>query len=83
MTPTKQKRSHSCLQYSGKISFLREEDLQVVGPELHFVNNHHQLTTVLVAALRPAINVKNELLIKMTATASSEAEGGRACGQRG
>jgi hypothetical protein len=30
-------------------------------------------TTVLVAALRPAINGKNELLIKMTATASSEA----------
>ncbi len=77
MTPTKQKRSHSCLQYSGKISFLREEDLQVVGPELHFVNDQIITgpTTVHVAALCPAINGKNELLIKMTATASSEAEG--------
>jgi hypothetical protein len=43
---------------------------------VHYLfSNHHQLTTVLVAALRPAINVKNELLIKMTAPASSEAEG--------
>jgi hypothetical protein len=55
----------------------REEDLQVVGPELHFVNDQiiTSPTTVLVAVLRPAINGKNELLIKMTATTSSETEG--------
>jgi hypothetical protein len=31
--------------------------------------------SVLVAALRPAITEQNELLVKMTATASLEAEG--------
>jgi hypothetical protein len=41
----------------------REEDLQVVGPELHSVNDQIITSpmTVLVAALRPAINGKNDL----------------------
>jgi len=44
-----------------------------VGPELHFVKGRIITSpmTVLVGALLPAINAKNELLIKITATASS------------
>jgi hypothetical protein len=73
----KQKRGLSCRFYSGKISFLRVEDLSEVGPELHFVNGEiiTSPTTVLVADLLPAINTKNELLFQITATASSEADG--------
>ena len=73
----KQKRGLSCRVYSGKISFLRVEDLSEVGPELHFVNGEiiTSPTTVLVADLLPAINTKNELLFQITATASSEADG--------
>ncbi len=69
----KQKRSLSCRLYSGKISFIRVEGLTEVGPELHFVKGRiiTSPTTVLVGALLPAINAKNELLIKITATASS------------
>jgi len=73
---------HLCPIYTCTSSLLLRRACwrQVVGPELHFVNGEivTSPTTVLVAALRPAINGKNELLIKMTATASSEAEGGRA-----
>ena len=66
----KQKRGLSCRFYSGKISFLRVEDLSEVGPELHFVNGEiiTSPTRVLVADLLPAINTKNELLFQITAT---------------
>ena len=48
-----------------------------MGPELLIVNGKiiTSSVSVLVAALRPAITEQNELLVKITATASSEAEG--------
>ena len=41
----KQKKGPSCHLNTGKLTFLRVEDLQVVGPELLIVNekDHHQL----------------------------------------
>ena len=73
----KQKKGPSCHLNTGKLTFLRVEDLQVVGPELLIVNGKiiTSSVSVLVAALRPAITEQNELLVEMTATASSEAEG--------
>jgi hypothetical protein len=66
----KQKKGPSCHLNTGKLTFLRVEDLQVVGPELLILNGKIITSSVLVlvAALRPAITEQNELLVKMTAT---------------
>ncbi len=73
----KQKKGPSCHLNTGKLTFLRVEDLQVVGPELLIVNGKiiTSSVSVLVAALRPAITEQNELLVKIIATASLVAEG--------
>jgi hypothetical protein len=61
---------------TAKICFLRVEDHEVVGPELLLINgNIVSSQIILVDALRPAITGENELLVQITASTSSEAEG--------
>jgi hypothetical protein len=72
----KKKRGPSCEFYTAKICFLRVEDREVVGPELLLINgNIISSQIILVDALCPAITGENELLVQITASASSEAEG--------
>jgi hypothetical protein len=70
------KRGPSCEFYTAKICFLRVEDREVVGPELLLINkNIVSSQIILVDAPHPAITGENELLVQITASASSEAEG--------
>jgi hypothetical protein len=72
----KKKRGPSCEFYTAKICFLRVEDRKVVRPELLLINkNIISSQIILVDALGPVITGENELLVRITASASSEAEG--------
>jgi hypothetical protein len=72
----KKKRGPSCDFYTAKICFLRVEDRKVVRPELLLINkNIISSQIILVDALGPVITGENELLVRITASASSEAEG--------
>ncbi len=61
---------------TAKICFLRVEDHEVVDTGLRLINgNIISSQIILVDALRPAITGENELLVQITASASSKAEG--------